>query len=355
MILNKGEVLYDNTNNFINTGIVRIKLPEQIKIGNTKLLPNLYWLRASSGGQWNIRSKMIGVYPHALTATRVIDNTSQVSEVKLPPNSIKAFKNKISGIIGINQLFSSYGGMPAESTDQYNLRISERLRHKSRIVTNRDIEEAILEEFPQLLMAKSISPDLLYTASYKQGTRKIRVIIVPKEANEVFFTDNQPRVNLADLYQIKNFVKAGISPFVDIEIENPVYERIKLIAKVKFSGKKSSDTGYYVKKLNEDIRRYLCPWLYESSSSFIIGSQIFVSDLINYIKKQSYVEYLTCRYLSPIQELSFQRHMHESYFPEVRPQLQELSFQRHMHESYFPEVRLLSRPRRELDHENEGV
>lgn len=293
IILNKGEVLYDNTNNFINTGIVRIKLPEQIKIGNTKFLPNLYWLRASSGGQWNIRSKMIGVYPHALTATRVIDPTAQVSEVKLPPNSIKAFKNKISGLNGINQLFSSYGGMPAESTDQYNLRISERLRHKNRIVTNRDIEEAILEEFPQLLMAKSISPDLLCTAGYKPGTRKIRVIIVPKEANEVFFTDNQPRVNLADLYQIKNFVNAGISPFVDIEIENPVYERIKLIGKVKFSGKKTGDTGFYVKKLNEDIRRYLCPWLYESSSSFKIGSQIFVSDLINYIKKQTYVEYLT--------------------------------------------------------------
>jgi hypothetical protein len=293
IILDKGEVLYDNTNNFINTGIVKIKMPEDVQNGNTRILPNLYWLRASSGGKWNVRSKMIGVYPHALTASRVIDSTTRVSEIKLPPNSIKAFKNKITGINGVNQLFPSFGGMPAETTDQYYLRISERLRHKSRMVTNRDIEESILEEFPQLLMAKSISPELSFDNNNNQGSRKIRVIIVPKEDNEVFFTDNQPRVTLANLYKIKNFVKSGISSFVDIEIENPVYEKIKLIGKVKFSGKQSGEVGYYMQKLNDDIRRYLCPWLYESSSSFKIGSQIYISDLMNYIKKQTYIEYLT--------------------------------------------------------------
>lgn len=293
VILDKGEVLYDTTNNFINTGIVRIRMPEDVKNGNTRILPNLYWLRAASAGKWNLRSKMIGVYPHALTATRIMDYNSQLSDIKLPPNTIKSFRNKIPGITGINQIFSSFGGRPAETTDQYYIRVSERLRHKNRMVMNRDIEQAILEEFPQLLMAKSISPESSFNSIYSSGSRKIRVIIVPKEADEAFFTNNQPRVNLADLYKIKTFVKAGISPFVDIDIENPVYEKIKLIGKVKFGGKQSGDIGYYMQKLNEDIRRYLCPWLYESSSSFKIGSQIYIAELLNYIKKRPYVEYLT--------------------------------------------------------------
>ncbi|WP_305661757.1 hypothetical protein [Daejeonella sp.] len=293
IILNKGEVLYDTTSNFINTGIVRIRMPEDVQNGNTRILPNLYWLRASSRGKSSIRSKMTGVYPHALTATRIIDYNSQITDIRLPPNTIKSFRNKLPGINGINQIFSSFGGRPAETIDQYYIRVSERLRHKNRMVTNRDIEQAILEEFPQVLMAKSISPELSFTRFHSPGNRKIRVIIVPKEANESFFTNNQPRVNLADLYKIKKFVKAGISPFVDIEIENPVYEKIKLIGKVKFGGKQSGDIGHYMQKLNEDIRRYLCPWLYESSSSFKIGSQIYVSELLNYIKKRPYVDYLT--------------------------------------------------------------
>ncbi len=293
VILDKGEVLFDSTNNFINTGIVKIKVPEDLQNSNTRILPNLCWLRASSSGQWNVNSKMIGVYPHALTATRIIDPTSKIADIKLPPNTIKSFKNKITGINSINQLFSSYGGKPAETIEQYYLRVSERLRHKGRMVTNRDIEEAILEEFPQLLMAKSISPESSLDNFQSLGNKKIRIIIVPKEAEEVFFTNNQPRVNLADLYKIKNFIKAGISPFVDIEVDNPVYEKIKLVGKVKFAGKNSDDLGYYMQKLNEDIKRYLCPWLYESSSSFKIGSHIYVTELLNYIKKRPYVEYLT--------------------------------------------------------------
>jgi hypothetical protein len=48
-----------------------------------------------------------------------------------------------------------------------------------------------------------------------------------------------------------------------------------------------------MQKLNDDIKRYLCPWLYESSSSFKIGSHIYVTELLNYIKKRPYIEYLT--------------------------------------------------------------
>jgi len=293
IILDKREVLYDTTNNFINTGIVKITMPEDIKNGNTRMQPNLYWLRASTHGQWNLRSKMMGIYPHALTATRIVDDNALLNEIKLPPNTIKSFKNKIPGINGINQLFSSFGGTPAETRDQYYIRVSERLRHKNRMVTIRDIEEVILEEYPQLLMAKIITPESSYNNLNFSKNNKIRVIIVPKDADEVFFNNNQPRVNLSDLYKIKAFVESGISPFVEIEIENPIYEKIKLIGKVKFGGKQNIDSGYYIQKLNEDIRRYLCPWLYESRSSFNIGSHIYIADLLNYIKKRPYIEYLT--------------------------------------------------------------
>ena len=289
----KDQVLYDTTNNFINTGIVKIKIPEDVQMGNTMLSPDLYWLRAASKGQWDVRSKLIGIYPHACTATRIISHPSHYNHIKLPANSIKSFRTKVDGLNNMYQLFSSYGGKAAERIDQYYVRVSERLRHKNRLVTNRDIEEAILEDFPQLLMAKSISPESAFNAMYSPGNKKIRIIIVPKDIEETFFANHQPKVNLADLYQIKTFVKSAVSPFVDVDIENPVYEKIKLVGKVKFSGTESSDRGFYLQKLNEDIQRYLCPWLYESSSSFKIGSQIYITELVNYIKKRPYVEYLT--------------------------------------------------------------
>jgi hypothetical protein len=288
-----GEVLYDTTNNFINTGIVKIRLPEDVLKGNTRLNSSLYWLRASSKGQSNVLSKMIGIYPHAVTASRVVNDYRELSEFRLPPNTIKSFRNKIPGLNSVYQLFPSYGGKPAETNEQFYVRVSERLRHKNRLVTNRDIEQAILEEFPEILMAKSITSDTSASTIYTPVNHTIRIIVVPKAQDEGHFKNDQPKANLAVLYRIKTFVKASISPFVDVEIENPVYEKIKIIAKIKFKHTKSADNGYYTQKLNEDLRKYLCPWLYESSSSFKIGSQIYVTEVLNYIKKRPYVEYIT--------------------------------------------------------------
>lgn len=289
----KEAILYDTTNNFINTGIVRIRMPEDVLRGNTRLSPDLYWLRASTRGQNNIRSQLVGIYPHAVMASRLVSDQRDLAEFKLPPNSIKSLRNKIPGLGGVFQLFSSYGGRPAENNDQFYIRVSERLRHKNRLVTGRDIEQAILEEFPQILMAKCISSDTFLSSIYTPGNKKLRIIVVPKEQDESFFSNDQPKVNLAVLYQIKTFIRGSVSPFIDVEIENPVYEKIKIVCQIKFRRDKSPDNGLYTRMLNEDIKRYLCPWLYESSSSFKIGSRIYVAEVLNYIKKRSYVDYVT--------------------------------------------------------------
>ena len=289
----KGELLYDTTNNFINTGIVKIRLPKDVRKDNTRLASDLYWLRAASKGQTNVMSKIIGVYPHAVTASRIVNNRRDLTEFKLAPNTIKSLRNKIPGINNLYQLFSSYGGRAAETNESFYIRVSERLRHKSRLVTSRDIEQSILEEFPEILMAKCISSEPLLNSVYVAGSRNIRIIVVPKDLDESFFKNDQPKASLAVLYQIKAFVKASVSPFVDVEIENPVYEKIKILSKIKFKHNKSLDDGFYKQKLSEDLKKYLCPWLYKSSSSFKIGSQIFVTELLNYVKKRPYVDYVT--------------------------------------------------------------
>lgn len=289
----KAAILYDNTNNFINTGIVKIRMPEDVRTGNTRLSPELCWLRAATQGQNNTVSQMLGVFPHAVTASRLMSDHWDMNEFKLSPNSIQSLKNKIPGMGSVFQLFSSYGGRRAESNEEFYIRVSERLRHKSRLVTGRDIEQAILEEFPQILMAKCISSDTFMNSIYAPGNKTLRIIVVPKEQDDSLFNNAQPKVNLAVQYQIKTFIRNSISPFLNVEIENPVYEKVKIVCQIKFTQHKSLDNGLYTRMLNEDIRRYLCPWLYESSSSFKIGSNIYVAEVLNYIKKRPYVDYIT--------------------------------------------------------------
>src|SRR5690606_33958110 len=62
---------------------------------------------------------------------------------------------------------------------------------------------------------------------------------------------------------------------------------------IKFRKSAISDVGMLLQQFNEDLKRYICPWLFEAGSEFKIGSKIYLADLLNFIKKRTYIEYIT--------------------------------------------------------------
>jgi hypothetical protein len=78
-----------------------------------------------------------------------------------------------------------------------------------------------------------------------------------------------------------------------VDVRDPVYEKIKVICTVKFEDGSLPDTGMYVNKLNDDIKRYLCPWLYDEGIEFKIGTGIYMTEMLNYIQNRSYIKYVT--------------------------------------------------------------
>lgn len=282
------DILHDTTNNFINTGIVRIKIPYGINRGSSVLNPDLYWLKASTSAPTDVTARVIAVYPHATTAIQFkgTGNTGAYS-FSLPPNSMKVFLRKMQGIQTIWQPFPSFGGNGTEEEDHYRTRISERLRHKQRPVTNRDIEQIILNEFPQILMVKCIAPGK-EDQTLLPGIN-MQIILIPKENDGGQFISNEPKVNLSTLFKVKQFLQPFLSPFIKVEVGNPVYEKVKVVCTVQFVETRGFDEGFYVQELNKDIRRYFCPWLYESISSLSIGAGIYLMDILNYIKGLPYV------------------------------------------------------------------
>ncbi len=290
--LKEKDVLLDATNNFINTGIIKIKLPDNLKTKNTILSPLLYWIRASTKGKTNVKSKIEGIYTQAAEAQRV--NNNHEIALNIPPGCIKTFKRKIPGIQTITQPFTSTGGTNAENDEQYYIRVSERLRHGQKLITARDIEQAILERFPEILMAKCINPQqysLTYIENYRPNTK---VILIPRKQEKGLFLSMEPKVNLSIRYHVKKFLTRSISSFLTIDVDSPVYEKIKVICTVKFVEDPAiPNTGMCISKLNEDIKRFLCPWLYDERADFKIGTGIYIAEMLNYIKKLYYVKYVT--------------------------------------------------------------
>jgi hypothetical protein len=77
-------------------------------------------------------------------------------------------------------------------------------------------------------------------------------------------------------------------------MHHPEYERLKIICDVGFvKGTSSIDRNYYLIKLQEDIRHYMTPWLYDNHTDVKMGGILYIADILNYIKKLPYIAYVT--------------------------------------------------------------
>ncbi len=286
-------IIQDTTNSFINTGIVTLKIPADIEKGNTILNPDLYWIRASLPGESSVRSKAIAVFAQAVGAVR-LPGQHQFPEhaYTLPAGSVKGFKGKRAGIKEVRQFFPSFNGQPRETGLQYNIRVSERLRHKQRLSSALDITQAVLDAFPQILMVKCYNPG--NSNAVIPGV-DLHLVVIPREREDGGFISQEPRVNLSLLYKIKKFVTHAVSGFVKVEVGNPVYEKIMVVASVRFKNINGvyQSNGYYLNQMNEDIKKYISPWLYNAGHDFQIGTGIYVAEILNYLQNREYIEYIT--------------------------------------------------------------
>jgi hypothetical protein len=148
----------------------------------------------------------------------------------------------------------------------------------------------VLEQFPEIHIAKCMGNDPDMHFDMMQET-DLQLVVVPKIQDS--FTE-EPRADLAALYRIKEYLESLLPDFMKIAVHNPVYERVKVICDVHFGNSRSStDNNYYLSLLQEDIRKFLNPWLFDASSQVKIGSTLYKSEILNFIKKLPYVTYVT--------------------------------------------------------------
>lgn len=293
-LLKPADVLSDSTHNFIESGMVVLQMPQEIPMGNTLLPGDCFWLKAAVNRSQSAGARVLGLFAHVVSATRARrdEQLPATHNTWLPAGSVKGFVRRIPEINQLWQLFASAGGRQEESRQQYYMRVSERLRHKQRPGTSLDISQMILDAFPDILLVKCIGA----------GTERqlvlpvinLQIIVIPREREDGLFTSRQPGVSLDMLYSIKKYISGYLSAFAVVEVGNPVYEKIKIVCTIAIrkDGINTND-GYYLKKLNEDISRFVNPWLYNQGEEIKIGSRIYIQDILDDIKRKPYVQYVT--------------------------------------------------------------
>lgn len=288
----KSEILKDETNHLLQSGIIRMVLPKLINTGNTILNSAFMWLKAEVVSDTDAVCKFNRVIAQATKAAYVVTENIHPSN-NLANNSITKLVTKKAEVKSLSQPFSSFGGTIKETSDEFYVRISERLRHKQRSVSAWDYEHIVLQQFKEVYKVKCLNHAALEDgnccADLKPGN--VTLIVVPDVRNKNMFNPLEPKVSLNTITNIEAYLKSRTTFFVTPQVQNPEYEKVQLEFKVRFIT--AGDFGIYSAKLNQAILEYLTPWAYSAASEIEFGGTVRKSVLINFIEEQPYVDFLT--------------------------------------------------------------
>ncbi len=274
----KEYIIGDETNNLMRSGIIKFRVPKINRKNNTickDTSDNSTWIQLMILSYKEKLPTILNIYLQVVRATRGEDT----GEYKIESNSIKSTFDSSFSNINIFQPLSSVGGRQEETEQQLYTRISQRLRHKDRAISTRDYEDIVLSSFPQISSVKCI----------KKNKNHIIVVVLDR-SNSVNNGRIFPETSKSTLNSIREELFKHCSPFVKIDVINPVYEKFKIVVEVKF--KDDDNTEIYKKELNNAIKMFLSPWRFDinDTQNIKIGNSIRSIDIITFIKSLDYVK-----------------------------------------------------------------
>ena len=258
--LTPSQVVADTTCGFLTSGIVTLDLPAQADRLST-ILPNaFYWLRLSVDHGFEHYAGLYGVRTQAVRASRAAP-----AATPLPAGSVTEPLVTVPGLASVQQIGPSFGMRAAEDRRQMLTRVGERLQHRQRASTPWDYERLVLERFPSVLKVKCFPHQLSSVDGVSPGEVLVVVVPAPPVAQAgddttapVLSATAEPHLNAVELARIRDTLRGLASPFAQIQVRNPIYERIQVRCTVKLA--RGVQQGQALRRINQAITDYLSPW-----------------------------------------------------------------------------------------------
>jgi len=276
--LEQGNIVLDETNGFIKSGIVELILPQKKQYQTTNP-EEIYWIRISTDHNAPHYPIIKGIHLNAIKAI-CTDNSPEIVGQMIPAGSITKLVGKHPDIKKVNQLRNSLGGKKVESSRQYYTRVSERLRHKSRAVNIWDYERLILENFDEVQIVKCTN----FNKNFQSVPQHVKVIVISSK----WTNSERHYFNEDALDQMKAFLRKWSNPFVNIQVMNPTVEYLLVNCIVEFMPEDNG--GYYIHQLNQHISNFLSPISNSNTGIGGIGGTVVPTMVVSSIDNLSFIK-----------------------------------------------------------------
>ncbi|MEM7295346.1 MAG: hypothetical protein AAF330_01775 [Pseudomonadota bacterium] len=192
-------------------------------------------------------------------------------------------------ITEITHIPARAGTRPPETTRDYLVRVSERLKHRARAVTPWDIERLVLEAFPEVWMAKCLPHSQRDKSTPTPG--HLTLVVVPPRGDLAQERVARQRVfDVGTLERIDTFIRGRLTELASIDVVNPSYERLQVRAKLQF--RRDLEETTTAQRLKSELAKYLSVWTADPALGRF-GWSLDVQGLRAFIEAKDYVQLIT--------------------------------------------------------------
>jgi len=193
----------------------------------------------------------------------------------------------VRGIALVTQPAGSFGGRAAESDRDFQVRASERLRHKDRAVLGWDYERTVLEQFPTVWKARVLPARAARAGEQDVGPGIVRVVVVPGPGSPDVPDPAVPTSGAETLAAIARVLQQAAGPFVRIRVLDPIFVRARVTAAIRW--REGEDPRISADRLIADLKAYLSPW----ENDIRRDRGVSEPELAEFVQSRSYVDLIS--------------------------------------------------------------
>lgn len=243
----------DTTAGLMRSGLVMIDLPDDALDHSPEMPAGGAWIAAvATRPGLHVFPRLSQISVNGIWALRG-DQSWRGESV----SRVWSFNPPMPGLTEIREIATPGDVRPPELTDHYIARVGERLRHRRRAVTPWDIERLVLQEFPEVWMAKCLPHLDRRTPEPVAGRATVVAVRRPPEGHRSRLPE-PCLFDVAILWRIHAFISEIGPEFARFEVVNPAFERLQVRAKVSFHPER--ENGAMAQALRQEIGRYLSVW-----------------------------------------------------------------------------------------------
>ena len=256
------EVISDETKGFTCSGIIAFHFPKEFTTDSIEM-PKSFWWGVGLTGKTSAIADTVFFQSNAFKLTRMgADFEWDTTKPSLAPNGLTGPQKNIPELASVVQPFASFGGIGAETSDDKNLRVSNRLKTKGRAVTQGDYMRIIRQNFDAICYSK---------VNFNAHKRTVNIHLVKKvesaDAADAFL----PLVNKCLQNQVQTCLENSTG-FNKIQASNfhlnYVTVRATVYIRPEFELKSTA------KRITQALKVFLSPWIESSTDQITIDQGI---------------------------------------------------------------------------------